>query len=261
MAAEPSELEPLAGDEPGGVFAPPVEAPPAGPRRRLSRSELRERREAKDREAAERGEAPAVKPETSKSRRGASSSTPAKRAGPRQSLAGPFSALYGLVGSTAERSGDPKLIPFGRAVQFNAPVAGLTFDALVKGSFVDKLLQPVASKGDKAEAFLNAAGFPMLILAITTKPELYPVLGPMAFEMFKSNIGAMGEVIAKKQKEDRDIDQVLEMAVREGMLENVTDSATGQVRPPSLVELFDAIFAPPVVEQPLEEAPAADVDG
>lgn len=166
--------------------------------------------------------------------------TPASERGKRKSLAGVFGSMYGGAGSLAERSGVPQMIPTARVLQWNAPVAGEAFDALIAGTMVDKMLQPLARRGDKLQQVGNVVGLPMIVYALTNKPELWPMLEPMARQMFYENLAAMGPVITAKRKRDQQVQKIVNELVDEGMLGRNDDGTA-----PSPDDLFAALFAPP----------------
>lgn len=228
MAAEPADLDPGEGAGPFEVEEP---APTVRRRRRIAIA------------ARPKEETPPPAPPTTT----AKETRPATRrtaqpapTGRRKSLASSFSAVYGGVGSLAERTGDLSLLPTARVLQWNATVAGEAIDDLIAGSVVDKALQPLARKGDKVQKVSNVLGLPLVIYAITNKPELWPMLEPMARQMFYENLAAMGPVIAAKKKRDAQVAKIVNELVDEGMLGRNEDGSA-----PSPDDLFAMLFAPP----------------
>jgi len=73
----------------------------------------------------------------------------------------------------------PQAIPVARIMDMQAPVAGIIGEELLKGTVVDRLLQPLARGGRKAEIGVALAGPPLLVGIMTAQPRLFPVLRPM----------------------------------------------------------------------------------
>jgi hypothetical protein len=92
---------------------------------------------------------------------------------------------------------DPRMLPVARCVNMQAPVAGIIIDDAVKGTVADKILQPIARAGEQGEKFFGLIGPPLLVGAITAKPELYPALRP-ALKMSLIQWMYISEPAAKK---------------------------------------------------------------
>ena len=73
----------------------------------------------------------------------------------------------------------PDAIPVARVLDMQAPVAGIIGEELLAGTLVDRILQPLARGGRKAELATALIGPPMLVGIMTARPELHPVLRPM----------------------------------------------------------------------------------
>lgn len=240
MAAEPADLTT---DDAAGPYAPIAEPAPAVRKRRRIVGLAIDKPAADPPPAAEPGV-----PQTTRERRPQTRRTePKTTPGRRKSLASSFAAIYGGAGSLAERSGDMRMLPTARVLQWNAPVAGEAFDDLISGTIIDKALQPLARKGDKVQKVTNVVGLPMIVYAITNRPELWPVLEPMARQMFYENLAAMGPVIAAKKKRDAQVGKIVTELVEEGMLGRNEDGSM-----PTPDDLFAMLFAPPpgVTEEP-----------
>lgn len=95
----------------------------------------------------------------------------------RVSIENLISSGWGIAAMALARS--PRAIPVARILNMQAPVAGVIIDDAAKGTIVDKLLQPFARAGEKAEVAFALAGPPLLVGAMTANPQLFPVLKPM----------------------------------------------------------------------------------
>lgn len=228
-----------------GVFGPPSPAddetaerkPKTTRRPRLSRV----REAIADAPAAGDAE-PKPKPATTERKPRVSADRPAPRpsTGKREPADWLFAMVYGGIGSALARSPEPTVVPAGRAMTFNTGVAARAFDGLFAGTVIDRVvLQPLSTRKDKVEAAGNAAGLPLLIYALTVRPELWTVLAPMAREMFYANVAAMAPLIAEQKKRAKEMAKVMEDLVREGAIPANEDGTA-----PDPEALFEAIFAP-----------------
>lgn len=118
-----------------------------------------------------------------------------------------WSAMGALVGSfsqVVEQEGQQykvqPLLPVARVMDMQAPVAGEIFDDVIKGTVVDKLVQPLARISDKGEDAFALLGPPMIATAICMQPTLYPVLRPAMAAALKSWVVTAGPRV-KKAKE------------------------------------------------------------
>lgn len=81
-----------------------------------------------------------------------------------QLISSAWAAMGGLAGQV-----DP---PLGRCLVMQAPVSGLILEDIVRGTAVDRVLQPVARAEAKAEKVLALAGPPMLVAALEASATL-----------------------------------------------------------------------------------------
>ena len=102
---------------------------------------------------------------------------PARPDRKRVSIENVLSSGWALGAMALARS--PQAIPVARVMEMQAPVAGIVGEELLKGTMVDRLLQPLARGGRKAELGMALAGPPLLVGMMTARPELFPVLRPM----------------------------------------------------------------------------------
>ena len=120
-------------------------------------------------------------PERPRRRRGLLSRKPrqpkAKTTHKRVSLENLISSGWGLAAMALARS--PQAIPVARILDMQAPVAGIIADDMARGTIVDKILQPLARMGERAEKGFALAGPPLLVGMMTAQPQMFPVLRPM----------------------------------------------------------------------------------
>lgn len=96
---------------------------------------------------------------------------------PRVSIENLVSSGWGIAAMALARN--PRAIPVARILQMQSPVAGVIVDEQLRGTMVDKFLQPFARAGEKGEIAFALAGPPILVGAMTANPQLFPVLKPM----------------------------------------------------------------------------------
>lgn len=89
----------------------------------------------------------------------------------------------------------PVNIPVSRVMAVQAPVAGIVLEPIVKGTIVDRWLQPVARTSQGAEALAALAGPPLVVAALQARPELAPVLVPMLRELLGRWIKVAGPAV------------------------------------------------------------------
>lgn len=154
-----------------------------------------------------RADAPEVAPErageSSRSWLGRKVAPKAKTGSPKRRTAidGIMSFAWGGAAQVLARQ--PQLLPVARCLAIQAPAAGMVLDEALRGSLIDRALQPVARAGKRGEAMWAVAGPPVLVSAISMHPELYPVLQPMLREAVKSWILIAGPKIKKAQERER----------------------------------------------------------
>jgi hypothetical protein len=72
--------------------------------------------------------------------------------------------------------------PTSRLLKVQAPVAGIILEDTVKGTVVDRVLQPFARTSKSAEAIFALAGPPVLITAMQLQPDAAPLIAPLLRE-------------------------------------------------------------------------------
>jgi hypothetical protein len=118
--------------------------------------------------------------------------------GPRRSTAELLASGYGGIGMALTKTGAD--VPVGRALIAQAPVAGEILDDAIRGTAVDKLLQPIVRVQDRWEAVWALFSVPVLVGALERKPEAAPVLMPMLRSSVESYIIAMAPAVKKQQQ-------------------------------------------------------------
>lgn len=124
---------------------------------------------------------------------------PAKRTGRRVSLEDGGGIVWTVLANVVGGAG---LIPAARVMAFQAPVAGVVLDDALKGTFVDKALQPIARAADKGGDVGALILPPLLVGLIQKRPELYPQMYPVLRELMCRWYEVAGPALRKKQERE-----------------------------------------------------------
>jgi len=96
---------------------------------------------------------------------------------PRVSVADLAGMAYSGIGYVLSRN--PVLVPAARSMDIMAPVAGELIDEQIKGTVVDRLVQPLARGSERGKVAVALAGFPVCVAAASYHPEWMPTLRPV----------------------------------------------------------------------------------
>jgi hypothetical protein len=91
--------------------------------------------------------------------------------------------------------------PMGRVMEMQGPVAGELLEGVVKDTVIDRVLQPLARAGERGEILFALAGPPLLIGAISARPQMAPLLVPPLREALMSWMRVAGPSLEKKKAE------------------------------------------------------------
>lgn len=100
----------------------------------------------------------------------------------------------GLAG-IAMQSG---LGPTGRVLAMQAPVAGVIVEDSIRGSLVDKVLQPIARAADSGGSVAALLGPPVLVTVMSVQPDLTPRLLPVLRMCLKQWLLTAGPAMKKQ---------------------------------------------------------------
>lgn len=143
--------------------------------------------------------------------------TGATRSGPRQSVEAILTGIYG-----AFAGGVGKVNPaVGYIMGVQAPVAGMLLEDTVKGTAVDRLLQPFAKNADRVKVGRALLGPPLLVAFMQQNPDKAAFVMPMLRRMLADYLDVAGPKIAEIQKREQafeekygeDIDNILNTLV------------------------------------------------
>lgn len=142
----------------------------------------------------------------------------------------PRSSVERLIGRGWEmlaRLANPVNPPVGRVLAMQAPVAGMLLDDIVKDTVVDTVLQPIVRAEEKMELAFALIGPPLIVGALTVKPEAQPVLIPLLKESLVTWLEVAGDKLEAARKKEEAF---------QAKYGNTID------------EMINAIFAPPPEE-------------
>ena len=108
-------------------------------------------------------------------------------------------------------------VPVGRVLAMQAPFVGDAFDEAVRGTVVDRALQPLARANARAEGLGALIGVPLLVGMMEHAPESRPLVEPL----LRQFLGTMLLQLAKGAKAQRKRDEEAAAAMAE--MEDVFD--------------------------------------
>jgi hypothetical protein len=118
----------------------------------------------------------------------------------RVSLESIASGAWTLMGNAAASRG---LVPTGRALALQAPVAGMILEDVLKGSPIDRLVQPLARSGETAKDVSVLFGVPVLVTLLTVKPQMADQIVPHLKSMMREWAIIAGPKIQAREKRER----------------------------------------------------------
>lgn len=122
--------------------------------------------------------------------------------------------------------------PVGRILTYQSAAAGPIIDAAIRGTVLDRIVQPVARMGERGKAAGALIGPPLIVGLIGTHPEMAPALAPMLRAMLATMLEELAPIVAAKAKQEAKTAAIL----AEHFPEWGADPVQG---------LIDLIFAPP----------------
>lgn len=130
----------------------------------------------------------------------------AKREHKRVSLESLASGLWSMLGNAAQSRG---LVPTGRALVMQAPVAGMILEDSLRGTVADRIMQPLARGGEAAKELGALFGVPVLVTLVTLKPETQDVVIPQLRTLMREwAIIAGPRIKAREKREKRAMEQL-----------------------------------------------------
>ena len=125
-------------------------------------------------DALERDRAPKEPESAPKQRAPRRVARPPRLSHARKPLGSALGQGVSLLGVGLQMSG--RDVPVGRALMFEGPVAGDKLDAILAGTFIDRMLQPLARAGGSAKDLGSILALPIIVGVIERRPNLWPML-------------------------------------------------------------------------------------
>lgn len=127
----------------------------------------------------------------------------------------------------------PVSMPVARVLELQAPVAGLVLEDVVKGTVVDRVLQPLARIEGGGETAFAMIGPPLLVGMLQNRPNMAPVLVPILREALRTWIIVAGpklERVAEQEIKFQEqygarIDQLIEYILQD--VKSPDDNSSG----------------------------------
>jgi hypothetical protein len=135
-------------------------------------------------------------------------------------------------------------VPVGLAIGYEAPVAAEKLDAIIAGTLLDRLLQPLARAGAAAKDVGAILALPALVALIERRPYLYEPLKPLIIPV----VTAVALDLAELQERNK-----------ERMAQAQARAGSAQVDVEALLNMLFQGQAPPG-NQPQPEPQAAPVE-
>jgi hypothetical protein len=123
-----------------------------------------------------------------------------KREHRRVSLEDVAAGAWGLLGHAAQSYG---LVPTGRALVMQAPVAGMILEDTLKGTIVDRIAQPLARGGESAKELSALFGVPALVTLVTVRPEAAEMALPILKRLMRDWAILAGPKIKAREKREK----------------------------------------------------------
>jgi hypothetical protein len=116
----------------------------------------------------------------------------------------PIDKLVSLGWQTIAQMVQPINLPVARIMDMQAPVAGMVLEDVIRETLLDRLLQPLARAESGGEKVWALVGPPLIVAAMTTRPELAERLVPMLKHALRTWIDIAGDQLDKvKEQEEK----------------------------------------------------------
>lgn len=121
-----------------------------------------------------------------------------------------FESLYTGLGHKLTTGGGPN-VAVGRTLTFQAPIAASRADDMIKGTLVDRFVQPAAKLYDSGEDAFAIAGFPALVWAWQAFPDARRVLNMPMRAAVLANLEELVPAMEKAAKREAELTAKVEM--------------------------------------------------
>lgn len=133
-----------------------------------------------------------------------SAKTPAnKRKHPRVSTENIIEGFWGILAMVAK----PISEPVAKTLLMEAPVAGMILDEKIRGTLVDKVLQPLARTEDSGKSVVALVAPPLLVLALEKRPDQADKIFPLLRKSLIWHAEIAGPKIEQRMEREREIEE------------------------------------------------------
>lgn len=116
----------------------------------------------------------------------------------------PIDKLVSLGWQTIAQMVQPINLPVARILDMQAPVAGMVLEDVIRDTLIDRLLQPLARAESGGEKVWALIGPPLIVAAMTTRPDISDKLLPVLKHALRTWIDIAGDQMDKvKQQEEK----------------------------------------------------------
>lgn len=136
-----------------------------------------------------------------------------------------WSAMAAVLGSQG-------LGPTARVLSMQAPVAGAILEDAIRGTVLDRLLQPIARGSEKGREVAALLGPPLIVSVLTMRPELAPKLLPVLKRQMRTWVLIAGPKMKAREKAEQKAMAAMGMD-DPGQLDDEVDA------------MISSLFAPP----------------
>jgi hypothetical protein len=172
----------------------------------------------------------------------------------RQSTAPLFEFVWGQAGQGLMMTGVD--VPVGRVLTLQAPMVGDVLDEAIKGTAVDKIIQPFVRQGDRAKLIAAVVLPPLCVGLIERNPELAEPLAPVLRAVMMPMLVELAASLKKAKAQEQ---KMVEALADLGELFPQELLAEAKKRGQSPVDLIiESFFAPSPQPQNNGSAPAAE---
>lgn len=113
------------------------------------------------------------------------------------------SGIWGAVGGFLETR-SPAV---GRTLSMQAPMVGMVLEDKVKNTIADKMLQPLARGAENSNLVMGLIGPPLLVQALTMRPDRAPQIIPMLRFAMRSWVQIAGDKVQQQAQEDKEFEE------------------------------------------------------
>jgi hypothetical protein len=128
--------------------------------------------------------------------------TPAKKVYKRVSTENIIEGVWSILAMVAK----PISQPAARALILEAPVAGMILDEKIRGTLLDKALQPLARTEDSGKSFVGLLAPPLLVAAIEKRPDQADKLFPLLRKSLVWHAEIAGPKLEERMKKEQEIE-------------------------------------------------------